>query len=128
MSATALEIFTNPYDLEFVVGEGNDGSGKFGFYISRGPGHSFKLLLSSKAFGDKPEEVVIYIQEILRGIQAQSSEILSNKDCALSQILNPEGKELDQLEVLNESFIDRILESLRSSRRASTYEWVAAPA
>ena len=48
--STVMEIYGNPDDLCFFIPKLEDG--KFGFSLSRGPGHHFKPMLSS----DKPIE------------------------------------------------------------------------
>lgn len=61
---TVLEIFTNPADLEFTVGESD---GKWGVLISRGAGHRFKPLLSTEAVFPERDTAIDAIRSVLNG-------------------------------------------------------------
>mgnify|MGYP001559215374 FL=1 len=122
--STALEIFTNPSDLEISIGQGK-GGGKFSIFISRGPGHDFKILISSQPFAESMEAAVVATGEILESIRKVATNTFGDKDNPISQILNPDGQEVEQSKVLNSELIQRILEKLRRHQRAGTYEMLA---
>ncbi len=46
---TALEIFTHPDDLHIIVTQERGGKRGWGMGICRGPGHDFKVMLSTDA-------------------------------------------------------------------------------
>ncbi len=121
---TALEIHTNPRDLEFTIGKDKQ-SGKFAFEIFRGPGHQYKALLTTKPFAKSQDEVIATIKEILEGITELSEKELPNPDSPISQILNPDNQEIDPSNTLNQEFIDQIIEELRRNQKASTCEMFA---
>ena len=123
--STALEIFTNPSDLEISIGQGK-GGGKFSIFISRGPGHDFKILLSSQPFAESTEAAVKAVGEILESIRKAATDTLGDKENPLTQILNPDGQAIDQSKALNPDLIRRILEELRKHKRAGTYEMLVA--
>jgi len=125
---TALEIFTNPNDLRLSVvrEEGKGESGKYAILITRGPGHSFKLLLSSQPFAATVDEAARDIGEILEFIRQNATKDLERPDDGLAQFLNPGGQPVDQSRVLNEELIDRILIELRAHRFADTCQMAAA--
>lgn len=49
---TALEIVTNPKDLQILLTQ-DKVNGKYAIVIYRGPGHNFKLLISSIPYFEK---------------------------------------------------------------------------
>jgi len=121
---TAMEIFTNPHDLEITVAkEGR--SGKFAFAISRGPGHRFKRMLSSRPFAETLENVVFWTKVVLEGIRQTVIKEFEDNGSLLSQHLNPDGQTIDQSKVLNPDLINRIVNELRKHQTASTYRMPA---
>lgn len=115
---TALEIFTNPNDLEIVIG--TDG-GKYGFAITRGPGHHYKVILDTSGFAETRAATVEVIKITLDSIRETLTRDLSDQGSVPSQYLNPDGQEIDQSKVLNPDLIGRILDELRQHQTASTY-------
>ncbi|NTV22523.1 MAG: hypothetical protein HGB03_03085 [Candidatus Yonathbacteria bacterium] len=113
---TALEIFTNPSDLEITVGQEKEGA-KFAIGIFRGPGHNFKPMLTSQPFAENQENAIKFIAKILQTVH----EVL------ISRGLNPTDQEIDQSKVLNQDLIARILEELRVCGKASTYKMLTPP-
>lgn len=97
---TVLEIYTNPADLEFKIAESE---GKYGVMVTRGPGHKFKLLLTTEAVFEKHAVAVDSIRAVL--------------DAALR-----EGKENFHKDpgVLNQQAVDRILRELKEKSSCST--------
>lgn len=121
---TALEIFTNPSDLEIIIGQAKEG-GKFAVGILRGPGHNFKPMLTSEPFAEKFDDAVEAIKGILESVrEAMTKEFMDQKSLP-SQYLNPNGLEIDQSKVLNPDLINRILDELRQHKVASTYKMPA---
>jgi len=116
---TALEIFSNPNDLEISIKQ--EGGGTFSIEISRGPGHNFKLLLTTTPFPATKEDAVAVVVEILQGIHKISTEELRSRTGIVSQILNPEGLEISRSSTLNLDRITLIANELRRNGRASTY-------
>lgn len=119
---TVLEIFTNPYDLEISIGRENKDSGKYALFISRGPGHNFKLMLNSIPFAETTEEVVQEIKKILEIVVKAAVKEFQERASVLSLYLNPDGETIDQSKVLTAELIIRILEELRTRQVASTYK------
>jgi hypothetical protein len=124
---TALEIFTNPADLEIIIGQDKEGA-KFAVGIFRGPGHNFKPMLTSQPFAEKLEDAVEAIKrtlELIHEVLTKDCEDRKSLPSLSSQCLNPDGLEIDLFEVLNLELITRILEELRRHRVASTYKMLA---
>ena len=94
---TAVEIFTNPGDLEFNIGFtiGKE-SGKFSISIFRGPSHNFKPLITSPPFAEKLEDAVEAIKERLEAIQQYMTKELEDPASHLLPYLNPDGGKIDQ--------------------------------
>jgi len=122
---TALEIFSNPNDLEISIRRERKGNGRYSIEFSRGPGHNFKLMLSSKPFTEKPEEAVEIVRETLETIQQVVAKKFADKESFLSGYFNPDGKLIDQLQVLSSDLIIQIVEELKQHQVASTYKMLA---
>jgi len=118
---TALEIYTNPKDLEFKIGQERPGA-LFAIAINRGPGHSFKPMLSSRPFFETAEAAAVAIGETLVAIHQRVTKDLEDQGSEISQNLNPDHVKIDPAEVLNLELIARILEELRQHQVASTYK------
>ena len=118
--STALEIFTNPRDLEIRIEQKS--GGKYAVAISRGPSHNFKIMLSSQPFTEKLEGAVEVVKEILESIRSTITKELVDTKSVLSQHLNPDGKAISQSKVLNLDLINRIVSELRQHQIASTYK------
>lgn len=116
---TALEIFTNPEDLEFTIGQEKEGE-KFAIGIFRGPGHRYKPLLTTKPFLETREDAFNAIEETLQTVLEVATRELNDPESLVSQFLNPDGEALDQSKILNKDLIIRILEELRTHGKAST--------
>ncbi len=121
---TALEIFTNPGDLEITVGQAKPGD-KFAIGIFRGPGHNFKPMLTSQPFAGKVEDAVKAVKGILESIQQAMTKDFADRKSFPSQYLNPNGLKINQSKVLNPDLISRILDELRQHRVASTSKMLA---
>jgi hypothetical protein len=123
---TALEIFTNPEDLEITISQEKEGA-KFAIGIFRGPGHNFKPMLTSQPFAEKFEDAIEAVKGMLESICAVLTKDFADQKSLSSRYLNPDGQQIDQSKVLNPGLISRILDELRQHRLASTYK-ILAPA
>jgi len=118
---TALEIFTNPADLEIDIWI-EKSIGKFCIGIFRGPGHSFKSILTSQPFTEKEEDAVETVKVLLEEILTACTKEFKNPVSITCQYLNPDMEEIDQSKVLTHDLIEQILNELRRNRLARTYE------
>ena len=123
---TALEIFTNPGDLEITIGQEREGA-KFAIGIFRGPGHNFKPMLTSQPFAETQEDAIGAIKGTLDSIHEAMTKDFADRKSLPSQYLNPNGEEIDQSKVLNPDLIAQVLDELRRHRVANTYK-MPAPA
>lgn len=117
---TALEIVTNPMDLKIVVNK-DEGTGKYEIEIMRGPGHNFKLLISSDPFANNPEDASKEVKRILEALLQHVIKQLENPTSLVSCSLKPNGQAIDEKKILNSDLINRIVDELRHHRIASTY-------
>ena len=118
---TALEIFSHPYDISIGVGQAKKGE-KFAFAICRGREHEYKPLLSTIPYFESLEDALKKIQEILTTAIMYSLGELRNVESYASQVINPEGLDVAQLEVLNTELVQVILDQLRESRPVDTFD------
>lgn len=121
---TAMEIFTNPYDLEVTVGR-TDKDSKFSIFMSRGPGHRFKILITSEPFAKKLEDAIKGIEEILGMVVQVMEKEFENRESIPSQYLNPDNQRIDRSKILTPELIEQITESLHKNKFARTYEMLA---
>lgn len=126
---TALVIFTNPFDLHITVGQPAEGA-KFAFGIFRGPGHCFMRMLTSTPFAETLEDAIRAVKEILEAVCKAATTSLTDPECLMAWLLNPEGAEIDPSKVLNPELIERIIQDLRRHQVANTfgYDMLALPA
>jgi len=123
---TALEIFTNPDDLEITIVQEKNG-GKFAISIFRGIKHRYKPMLTSQPFAKTQKEAIKAIGEILQAVHNVSTREFENSESLVFQFLNPDSKEIDQSKILNQNLIERILEELRKNAKVSTCEMFTPP-
>ena len=121
---TALEIFTNPGDLEITVGQDKDGD-KFAIGIFRGPSHNYKPMLISQPFAETQGDAIKAVEETLQTIYKVITKEFKNSRSLASEYLNPDKQDINQSKVLNQDLISRILEELRAHRKASTCKMLA---
>lgn len=114
---TALEIFSNPFDLVFVIGERN---GKWGFSICRGPEHRYKLMLSTDYFADSRQAAIDAIADILTRVCQAGTQEFSDSDSAAGAIFNPTGLPIDDAESLSGQLREQILEGLKTQGEVHT--------
>ena len=117
---TSLEIFANPRDLVILVGM--DGE-KWGFAITRGPGHNFKALVDSNGFADTKEAAIEGLKGMLEVVSTTCTKEFENQASVLREFILPEQQILDQSEVLNPELIGQIITQLGGdSRHVKTYD------
>lgn len=121
----ALEIFSHPDDLGFSIAKERDGD-KYCFFITRGPGHNFKILISSSFSFERPEKAVESIKGILESIQEFAIKEYADSSTFASRICNPEKIKVDENSMLSSELIARIVEELQKNQLASTYKMLAA--
>ncbi|MCX6786273.1 MAG: hypothetical protein NTU85_00405 [Candidatus Kaiserbacteria bacterium] len=117
---SALEIFTNPHDLEILVGQGKT-NGKYVIAISRGPRDNFKMILDSDPFAEKLEDAIEAVEKILNIVQKVGTKEFGGNSI-LSEYLNIDEQSIDQSKVLNPGLIAKIIQELQSHMMASTYK------
>ncbi len=102
---TVLQITTWHDDLEFVIRE-HKAKGKFGYWISRGPGGHMGLLSTTNA--DYPVTEAHAFEEISK---------LLEKALEVAALFDEGGG------LMTRATVDRILSDLRIGRVASTYKY-----
>lgn len=119
-AVTVLEIYTNPEDLEFAIGEDEE-SGKWSLAVTRGPGHHFKLLLSADDTLGSKNEAIEQVSLLLKTVREEGRRVLTDPENLIGKIVNPKGLAPEDMEVLTGEQSERVLEELRSSNVSSTY-------
>lgn len=123
---TALEIYSQPRDLSFSIGEcKNPGEwyGKYAIVISRGPGHNFKLLLSCEPVFGSRETAIMAVEEALAAVCAAAKKEFESGESLVGQIFNPSSEPVPEDKVLNDERIARIIRELREKGTSETYDW-----
>jgi hypothetical protein len=109
---TAVEILAHPRDLSIHVFERDD---RYGFCITRGPGHAFKPLLTvgqCKTLHDALHEAKRLLQSI-----ATNEELKNWEPAKLFRDTNEASG------LLTSEIVDRIISDLRTHRSAATYQY-----
>lgn len=127
---TAIEIFTNPYDLEFRIGPSPGKKHEYFLVVSRGPEHNFKLMLDGS--GPPKKEMVELVERILRITLEKGAEIFSEMprteaDQLVAAIVNPVRVPLNDPRVMNiltEKMVELIIKELMEKEVCSTYTWL----
>lgn len=112
---TALEIYTNPFDLDIIITED-------ALMMSRGPGHNFKILLSGEwKFSDK---IIIAedIKNILKTIIDKNNTEISKPGSFVASICNPNNEPLNKAIVLTDNMLSEIILSLSKRGMVQTYQ------
>jgi hypothetical protein len=123
----ALEIFTNPNDLEVLITEDKK-SKKYGVVFCRGPGHNFKLMLDADPYTENFEEILEAVKTTLETVQQGITKELEDPASFTAQFLNPDNQAIDQSKALNPELINQIINELRQHKIASTYKMKAKAA
>lgn len=123
-AVTGIEIYTQPDDLQISIPrEGEDGN--YAILITRGPGHRFKLLASTEFVFDTLEVALENVREALLAICQKGMEELTNQSSLIGRIVNPNNLPVERMKVLTAARVEQIVEALRRSGVASTYELAA---
>ena len=122
---TALEIFTNPYDLEISIGHEKGGKRHI-IAFTCGPGHNFKPLITSDPFNGKHRDAVKTVKATLTMIHEAMKKEFADPKSMLSERLNPGSQEIDQSKILTPDLIKRIIKKLQDGPVAKTYEMTGA--
>ncbi|MES2416492.1 MAG: hypothetical protein V4504_02225 [Patescibacteria group bacterium] len=126
---TALEIFTNPYDLEFVIGEDPEKK-KWGLMICRGPEHRGKLLLSGEGYDSKQDVINTIITQVLNICVEKGNEVSfgNSKNGAeelLKTVANPKnGTPEKAMNALTSQMVEQIKKQLEKDDSCSTCSWL----
>lgn len=132
-AVTAFEIYSHPRDLCVVLGQ-HGGKGLWGFTISRGPGHGYKLLIEAKPYADDKEKVIKHVKKVLEslvewvlnpdegqtGQEGQEGAAVGNSDNS--------GQIAEGAECLDDRTIEWIVEKLQSEVIADTSKMPVEPA
>lgn len=108
---SALEIFTNPFDLSITVS-------KDAVMISRGPGHNFKPIVSGEWKFENQKIAAEEVGKILKSCIKASSDALSDSENIFAKIINPRNEDLKDPEkatVLTNEMVDEIVKMLSSA-------------
>lgn len=125
-AVTALEINNHPDDLQVSIYNVNEkGSSNYGFIVCRGPGHNYKLLVTTTPFASTIAQAVDEVKNLLTGVHSWATKELSDKDSPITQIVNP-GGEVDASQTLNPDLIDKILAELLQNQVADTHRMSVA--
>lgn len=122
-ATTALEINNHPGDIQVSIYKVKEGDWKYGIIVCRGPGHSYKLLISTSPFADTVEQAVEEVKNLLTGIHSWATKELSDIGNPITQILNPSGC-VDVSQTLNPDLINKILNGLRQHQVADTHHMI----
>lgn len=115
---TILEIFTNPCDLVVAIGQKD---GKFSVFVSRGPGHNYKLMLSAEGIFESRQAAVDSIRQVLEFAAEKGKETLEDRTNPIAQIVNPGGRPVGEMNVLTQSAIDTLIATLATEDEARTF-------
>lgn len=119
-AVTALEINNHPDDLQVSIYNVEEkGISKYGIIVCRGPGHNYKLLVTSIPFASTIAQAVDEVKNLLTGIHLWATETLSDSDSPIAQIVNPSGQ-VDVSQTLNPDLISRIIDELCKHQVADT--------
>jgi predicted RNase H-like HicB family nuclease len=117
---SALVIFTNAYDIHIGIGKSDEDGALFSFGIYHGEAKRFRPIITSTPFAKTLEEVIEKIKEILVIAKDAASNILTDQENPVAQIINPGCQEIDQSLVLTDELIERILEELKNNKNVDT--------
>ena len=116
---TALEIFSHPNDLCINVFL-DDKSRKWGVIIYRGPGHNYKLMLSSSPFLNTKSDAVNSVKKILLATCKASKDAIKDKDSFVSKLLKSTDPQLDK------KIINKITQHLKNHDSVETHKLLSA--
>ena len=106
---TAAVIFTNPSDLYFVVGQGEEKK-EFGFAVMRGPQRRFEILLEGKPVFKSKEDAIESIKRVLETTYDWAvGELSTNPESLIVAIMNPNGLPCEAILTDNPNIFSREL-------------------
>lgn len=117
---SALEIFTQPDDLQFSIGEQ---AGKWGLAITRGPGHDYKLIITSQPVLESREAAANAIKTLLTDICTAATSELNKPKSMLAALANPDGLPIDDAHMLSGEYRERIFNDLMEHGVAQTFAY-----
>lgn len=118
----ALEIFTNPTDLEIIIKQDDDG---YGFAITRGPGRDHKVIIDTCGFVETQDLAIEEVEKKLNSICRTMQLELADPESFISRYFNPDKEKLKQEEFLNQDMINRIIFELKQNGAVSTCRMLA---
>jgi len=127
---SALEIFSNPYDLYFAVGENPNKLGIWGLAITRGPEHRGKLIVTGEGYTSKDDAIAIIIK-ILNICLTKGNDISFGKpkddiEGIAKMILNPVDRKPEEMRnALTTQMVSQIEKELKSKKEyCETCAWL----
>lgn len=104
---TAIEIFSNPYDLEISIIHDRN-SGQFAICINRGPNNNYKPLFTPEPFTKSLNIAVNEVKLTLETIYTFIKFDLENVSSDSTLCLNPNGLGIDWSKVMSLNLINQI--------------------
>jgi hypothetical protein len=127
---SAFEIFSNPYDLCFIVGEHRDKPGTWCLVVTRGPEHRGKLIVTGEEY-DSKEHAVKTILKVLTICLEKGNEIaFGNKpkniaEDLLNTIGNSTGRNPEEaMNMLTAQMVTQIEKELNKNECCETCLWL----
>lgn len=130
---TAFEIYSHPRDLCVVLGQHRE-NGLWGFTITRGPGHQYKLLIEAKPYADDEEKAIKDVKKALEDVVEwvlkvrEDQEGQGGHEGAAVEYSDGSRQIVEGEEGLNAQTIEWIIEKLRSGGVADTSNMPVEPA
>ncbi|MFH1036474.1 MAG: hypothetical protein V1756_00185 [Patescibacteria group bacterium] len=90
---TLYEIAGNPDDVVVDAGGPDKETGKYVGWITRGPGHNYKPLISTEPIFDTPEQAKEAMQKIVDWAKNWTEEDLRDPNNPLAEFLSPRSEE-----------------------------------
>lgn len=130
---TALEMYNHPGDLYFGIVRGIVDHNKWGILITRGPGHHFKLLVTSEPVFESALDAANDLKDLLDQIQSIAEGSLKNPSDSSSGLIVAicSGRQpRTELNCLSKTLIDRIMQDVvrEPDYCAMTYKYGLWPA
>ncbi len=117
---SALVIFTNAYNIHLSVGQGSEEGSLFSFAIIHEKDKRYRPILSSIPYFKTLEEAIEGIKGILILAKDTSTQMLTDPENSVAEIINPGSQEIDQSLVLNDDLIEKIIEELKKNQSVDT--------
>ena len=126
---TLVEMFTNPYDLEFMIGKNQEKDDVWELQATRGPEHNAKILFSGSGIASKDRAIAIIVQIIETAIHKGNEIICSDtKDegrIFLEGVIKSGNYESEaMMNVINNQMVEQIKKDLYMEESCSTCTWL----